>query len=177
MMLIGSEHHGPREPAKITSTTLVAWQGGASPRSTQIHHHLRRGRAIVLGDRYLRREQVRVWAAEPRLVRSLKADQPQRPAGDDHPTSPVAVRAQPCTADNARRVHTFGSLASGHGRRRLRPMSASRQKRTRWGDGEDTSKISRPRFAVARADMPSWSRFVPTSGSCTQKNGVIRSTT
>jgi hypothetical protein len=38
----------------------VAWESEASSRPTQIHHHLRRGRAIVLGDNYLRHEHVRV---------------------------------------------------------------------------------------------------------------------
>jgi uncharacterized protein with beta-barrel porin domain len=42
---------------------LVAWEGEASTRPTQIHHHLRRGRAIVLGDSYLRHEHVRVSAS------------------------------------------------------------------------------------------------------------------
>jgi hypothetical protein len=42
---------------------LVAWEGEASTRLTQIHHHLRRGRAIVLGDSHLRHEHVRVSAS------------------------------------------------------------------------------------------------------------------
>jgi hypothetical protein len=42
---------------------LVAWEGEASTRLAQIHHHLRRGRAIVLGDSHLRHEHVRVSAS------------------------------------------------------------------------------------------------------------------
>jgi len=42
---------------------LVAWEGEASTRLAQIHHHLPRGRAIVLGDSHLRHEHVKVFSA------------------------------------------------------------------------------------------------------------------
>src|SRR5262249_47962256 len=55
-----ADRDGPRKPAKITSITLVAREGEPSPRPIQIHRYLCRGRAIVLGDSYLRHEAVRV---------------------------------------------------------------------------------------------------------------------